>query len=81
MSASDSQDQDKMATITLARWDVVCGYCDGKGFEAEIQGYFTSSHRKKLPHFGSLCCCQGNVMQSIKKYNLPACMIGAYVYI
>ena len=27
--------------MNLGKMDVVCGYCGGKGFQAEIQGYFT----------------------------------------
>ena len=55
----------------LGKMDVVCGYCGGKGFQAEIQGYFINSDGKKLSHFGSLCCCEGHVTKSIKTYNLP----------
>ena len=66
MAAGDSQDQDINGHLYLGKMDVVCGYCGGKGSQAEIQGYFTSSDRKKLPHFGSLCCFQGHVTQSIK---------------
>ena len=71
MAAVDSQHQDKNDHHYLGKMDVVCGYCGGKGFQAEIQGYFTSSDKKKLPHFRSLCCCQGHVTQSTKNYNLP----------
>ena len=56
----------------LGKMDMVCGHCGGEGFQAKIQGYFTNSDRKMLPHFGSLCCCQGSVTQSKQKYNLPA---------
>ena len=71
MAAGDCQDRDKNGRHYLGKMDVICGYCGGKGFRAEIQGYFTNSYGEKLPHFGSLCCCEGRVTKSIKNYNLP----------
>ena len=71
LAAGDSQDRDKNGCHYLGKMDVVCGYCGGKGFRAEIDSYFTSSDKKKLPHFGRLCCCHGCVTQSTKIYNLP----------
>ena len=71
MAAGDCQDRDKNGRHYLGKMDVICGYCGGKGFRAEIQGYFTNSDGEKLPHFGSLCCCEGHVTKSIKNYNLP----------
>ena len=71
MGAGDCNDCDKNSSHYLGKMDVVCGYCGGKGFRAEIQGFFTNSDGKKLPHFGSLCCCEGHVTKSIKTYNLP----------
>ena len=71
MGAGDCHDHDKNGCHYLGKMDVVCGYCGGKGFRAEIQGYFTNSDGKKLPHFGSIYCCEGHVTKSIKTYNLP----------
>ena len=70
MAAGDCQDHDKKTSLP---WQDGCDlwiFRGGKGFRAEIQGYFTNSDGKKLPHFGSLCCCEGCVTKSIKNYNL-----------
>ena len=66
MGAGDCHYHDKNGHHYLGKMDVVCGYCGGKGFQAEIQGHFTNSDWKKLSHFGSLCCCEGHVTKSIK---------------
>ena len=70
MEAGDCHNHDKNGCHHLGKMDVVCGYCGGKGFQAEIQGYFTNSDGKKLPHFGSLCCCEGHVTKKVSKLTI-----------
>ncbi|KAL7533408.1 hypothetical protein ACHAWF_004485 [Thalassiosira exigua] len=52
----------------LDEMNQVCGFCNGRGFNSEIQGKIANPNNPngpKLVHFGNLYCCKGESERNI----------------